>query len=283
VHETVAPPLAATTSAYAPIRRDVELPKRPPQAETCVKFGDYIAGEAAAMDKGSTVQEDMRDRARKAYQQAIDLDPKYLPAYQSLARLYVSMDDFDHAAATFRRALQVEPRNASIWFEMGWTQARHKEWQAAIPSLTRAVDCDPENRHYVNTLGFALACTGQYQASLACFCRHNSEAVAHFQLARLLHYLKQDDQARSCLQAALSRDPNLEAAQALLSQLTAPAPPVRTVGYLEEVPEGAEIQSSAAPPPEMTMPPQYQAPRQPARGMILPPPPGGNWQTGPGR
>jgi len=211
--------------------------------------GDWAAGEARARPKGSTEQEQMRDTARKSFQQAMTINPTYLPAYRSLAKLYVEMDDYEHAVATYHKALRLQPRNGALWFDLGMCHARYKAWPAALDALNRAHDCDPENRQYLNTLGHALARTGRYQDSLNCFVRsYGNEAMAHYQLARMLHHLGQNDQARQCLQAALQRDPNLEPA----------APPSR-----ELLREGIAPQPSAA-------------------RVILPPPPSsGNWQTGP--
>jgi tetratricopeptide (TPR) repeat protein len=280
LRETAPPPLAYTTSAYAPMNPTTpNTPKRTPQAASCVAGGDYIAGEAAALDKGSAAQEAMFDKARKAYAQAISIDPNCVSAYQSLARLYVQMDDFDHATATYRRALQIEPRNGAIWFALGWTQARHKEWPAAIDALSHAVEYDRENRQYVNTLAFALACTGQYQASLACFSRQYNEAVSQYQLARMLHHLQQYDQCRQYLQSALQKDPNLEPARALLAQLGAPTPvgAVRTISYTEDLPPDFEQRQQGSAPQPAELPQQTT----PARRILLPPPTG-DWQN-PGR
>src|SRR5579864_4578138 len=88
VRETPPPPLASGTP-YAPSRLDG--PKRQPLASTCVEAGNFFAGEAKAMDKGSTAQEQMRNKARLAFQQAISINPKYIPAYRNLGHLYIDM------------------------------------------------------------------------------------------------------------------------------------------------------------------------------------------------
>ena len=116
MRETPPPPLA-TRSAYAPSRVEAEVPKRTPQPVTCVSLGDWAAGEARVRQKGSTEQEQLRDTARKSFQQAMSINPTYLPAYRSLAHLYVEMDDYEHAVATYRKALRLQPRNAAVWLD----------------------------------------------------------------------------------------------------------------------------------------------------------------------
>ena len=229
LRETPPPPLASG-SPYSP-HRELDGPKRQPLASTCVQGGNYLAGEANSLENGSTAQEQMRDKARRAFQQAIGIDPKCVPAYQNLGHLYVDMGDFDHAVATYQTALKIQPRNGSVWFDLGMCQARHKDWSTALDSLRKAVDCEPENRQYINTLGFALARAGRPQESLTWLIRSTgSEAMAQYQLARMLQHLGQTDQARQCLEASLRLDPHMEQAQAMMVQLTAG---VRPVGYTE--------------------------------------------------
>src|SRR5207249_11722910 len=78
---------------------------------------------------------------------------------------------------------------------------------------------DPSNRTYVKNLGFSLAKNGRYDDSLACFMRIMEEGQARYNLARLLHYEKQDDLSRLQIQMALQANPKLTAAQSLLAQL----------------------------------------------------------------
>jgi hypothetical protein len=60
----------------ADIKKERELPPLPPTAKQCVAWGDFAAGEAKFMTASSVQANDARDRARKAYQQAIKIDPK---------------------------------------------------------------------------------------------------------------------------------------------------------------------------------------------------------------
>jgi tetratricopeptide (TPR) repeat protein len=273
--ETPPPPLASG-SPYAP-SRGAELPKREPRASTCAAAGDWMAGEAAALEKDTREQEQRRNIARKAYEQAIAINPNYIPAYQNLAHLYIEMCDYERAVATYQKALHLQPRNGSLWFDLGMCQARRKDWPAALQSLQRAVDCDPENRQYLNTLGFAFARVGRFQDSLNCFMRSwGNEAMAQYQLARMLQHLGQMEQCGQCLQQALRLDPNFDKARTLLSQIENPAPTeVRPVGYTGAEPAGPDAQPVTAGQPDEV--PQELTPettQQPARRFILPPPPG---------
>jgi Tfp pilus assembly protein PilF len=272
-YQTAPPPLA--------VKQEKPEPKRPPMPETCVAAGEFFAKESAAQENGSTAQEEMREKARKAFQQALSLDPKCLPAYCSLAQLYTTMADHDHAISTYQKAIKLAPNEASLHFELGMCQARKKDWPSALESLQKAVDLDPENRPYVNTLGHALARAGRFQDSLACFRRIHGPGMAHYQLARMLFHLQQPEMGRRELELALQSDPDLEPARKLLAQNQPgrPTQDVQQADYqeapareaaqpLQGKPFPVEVKPQAAP-----ASPRIQIKKPAPAGRILPPPP----------
>lgn len=215
------PPLPGPTDDMVPQR---QLTSRQPKAKTCVAIGQLKESEAEAPQRAPNECEALREQALKAYQQALQLDPKNLQAAQALARLYSTRGDADKALATYQKALKAHPKEPAIWFEAGMCHARKKDWEPAIRSLRKAVELDPENRQCAHILGYTLACAGQYDESLACFQRTDGEAMAHFNLARMLHRMERFDLSRQQLQLALQKDPQLTAAQAMLAHYEGQAP-----------------------------------------------------------
>src|SRR5437879_3369346 len=70
----VLPPQVATTGPVTPppgavIKKEVDLPKRPPRPATCVAKANYHAAEAEALTPGSADADNQRNLARVAYQQ----------------------------------------------------------------------------------------------------------------------------------------------------------------------------------------------------------------------
>jgi len=210
-------------SASAEAGKDDNLPKRQPHPSTCVTLGNNSEREANSPGKSPAEQEQLREQARLAYQQALNIDPSYLQASLSLARLYETMGDHGRAVATYQNALKAHPREASVYHELGLCHARQKEWEPALGNLGRAHQLDPENRQYANSLGFCLARAGRYDDSLALFRETLGEAKAHFELARMLHHLGQDDVCRQQLRIALQVDPGLTPAQQMLGELNGPS------------------------------------------------------------
>jgi tetratricopeptide (TPR) repeat protein len=234
-----APSLTTTTTMRVtadgtPIKPVAELPKRQPKPETCVAYATFRAAEAKAADCPPLDRQQFREQARLAYQQALQIDPKHVPAYLGLARLYADEDDQSHALETYQKGLKAVPKEAALWYELGLYQGRRKEWGPALESLGKAAELQPESAQYSNALGYGLARVGQYDEALACFQRVNGEGRAHYKLARMLQHLGENDLARRHLELALEKDPRLADAQSLLRELDGQG--VKPAGYTEGQP-----------------------------------------------
>jgi tetratricopeptide (TPR) repeat protein len=223
-------PLASNTPP--PIRsesRKDNAPDRKPQASTCVAFGDFHF--KAATDGGHTaIQKDqILDQARKAYQQALKLDPKCVPAYRGLARTYEQLGDHDRIVATYQSGLKANSGEPTLWFELGMYHARKKQWQPAVENLQKAAELDSENRTYGDMLAYTLARAGRYDESYECFKKTVGEARAHYNVARMLCHVKETELAREHLKLALKANPDLAPARQVLAELDAPGASKPTV------------------------------------------------------
>lgn len=197
------------------------LAKRQPQPATCVALGDLHEKAATEPGRSPAEQEELRNKARLSYQQALQISPQDLPALMALARLYNSEDDFERAVATFERAVAAHPKNPAPRYELGMCQARRKNWDAALQSLQKAVELDPENRAYRHTYGLCLARAQRYDESFAVLTKLDGPAAAHYDLARMLHHLGQDEASKEHLRLALAQKPDHFGAQQLLLTLQA--------------------------------------------------------------
>ncbi|MGE3809152.1 MAG: tetratricopeptide repeat protein [Gemmataceae bacterium] len=193
--------------------------KRVPKATTCVAYADLRASLSNEPNCEGVERDMVRDEARRAYQQAVKLDPQCLPAYLGLGRHYQAMEKYDNAVETYQRGLHNMPREKQLWFEMGMCQARHKEWDPALDSLRMATQLDPENPVYNNMLGFCLARAGRYDECLTLFTRTQGEAKAHYNLARMLQHVNRPAECKHHLRLAMQADPQLTAAREMLVAL----------------------------------------------------------------
>ena len=118
----------------------------PPQV--WVSCGDFKAGEASAADVPPDRQQHIRDLARADYEQALKIDPKYVPAYQGLARLYMAMHDTPLAIDTYQKALKIAPRDACSLVRVGHVPQFAEELWAG-PGLFEASRADRSGQSLV--------------------------------------------------------------------------------------------------------------------------------------
>ena len=198
--------------------------KRSLQAVTFVAGGEMLEHDAEEKGVDPSRQMNLYDEARQAYQQALRIDPKHLPAYTALARVYMKMNHYDKALETYNQAAEKFPREFSLWVEMGMCYCRTKQWDLAVLSFKKALESDPENRQVTQTLGFCLARAGRIQESLEALQQVMPPAQAHYQIGRMLHHVQRDDLCREELRQAVRLDPEFVPAQALLASLDGPPP-----------------------------------------------------------
>jgi tetratricopeptide (TPR) repeat protein len=256
-------------------------PRKAPTATMCVAAGDYFMNNARNLASAPALQEKEYDKARKEYQQAIHLDPKLMPAYEGLANLYLTLDDFDHALATYKKALQITPTNHAFWNEMGMCYCRKKDWNKGVECLSKAVELDPENRKYVKDLGYTLAHMGRYDASLKVFATVQPVALAHYELARMLMQTQQVDLCRQHLQLALQENPKLEEARTMLVSINAGLAQASAEADIQQASYQEPINPSRSPylsgrqgqQPSTTGFAEAPPAPEPAEPALLPPPP----------
>jgi tetratricopeptide (TPR) repeat protein len=214
---SVQPPPAAPPQV---VEKAKDLPKHPPKhAETCIALGNYFATGADSVPQGSAQQERLYEQARREYEQALSVDPNCLGAFHALGQLHVKMGDLDGAVKWYRKGLEKQPKEASLWLSLGMCHARRKDWGPAVEALRQAADLDPETKQNWNMLGCCLARSGHPDEALAALRKGGNEARAQYNLAKMLHHMSQDAEARQHLQAAVQADPRFEPAQRMLAQL----------------------------------------------------------------
>jgi Tfp pilus assembly protein PilF len=225
------------------IKKASSKPKDLPPS-VLVSYGNFEAGEAFAAGTAPDRQQQLCDSAREDYQKALKSDPKCLPAYQGLARLYTHMHDLPLAVETYRKALKLAPNDASLWFELGLCHNYQKNLAPALECLERATQIDPGNRSYTNALGVILAESGRYNESLKCFARSGGEAMGYYRLAKTLDRLQKPELSRRYLEVAVQKDPNL-------------APSIQQASYQP----AADAEPSAPPAQEVSPEPSAPAPQ----------------------
>src|SRR5437763_8981115 len=78
-HQTTSLPPGAAP-ALAEVSKEKPLPKREPQPSTLVSYGNLYERTSAEPKYSPAERDQLRDQARRSYQQALKIDPKNGPA-----------------------------------------------------------------------------------------------------------------------------------------------------------------------------------------------------------
>jgi tetratricopeptide (TPR) repeat protein len=103
-------------------------------------------------------------------QRAIELNPKYAPAFNSLGNILCDQKKMDEAIAAYRKAIEINGKNAKAHENLGMALAKQKKLPEAIAALRKAIDLDPKFAKAYNDLGFVL-CEElrEYDKAIECF------------------------------------------------------------------------------------------------------------------
>lgn len=203
------------------ISKAKEGTKRKPQPATLVTLAK-VREEQAETTVETEGQVRLRDEARQLYQEAIKVDPKHMPAYSGLTRVYLRLNEPERAIETCTKAIKQDPKNGAGYIELAMCHNARKDWEQAIKALNKALELDPENRQYLQTLGFTQARAGRFDESVATLSKGYGPAHAHFTVARMLRHMNQLDHCKDQLRRALQADPNHQASRDMLTALETP-------------------------------------------------------------
>jgi tetratricopeptide (TPR) repeat protein len=107
------------------------------------------------------------EKAIPSYQRAIRYDPRLLPAYIGLGRVYVGMADYQEGIDTFIAAREAFPDNPDLPFIAGKAAILKRDPGMAVEYLSEAVRLDSLNLYYRNDLASAYMLAGRKMDAIA--------------------------------------------------------------------------------------------------------------------
>lgn len=96
------------------------------------------------------------DSARRNYEKAVKLNPKYSEAINNLGTFWYARKNFKRAIALYRKALEVAPKSASIYSNLGTAYFARKRYKEAIETYQIALQLDPEVFEHRSSAGVLL-------------------------------------------------------------------------------------------------------------------------------
>jgi len=160
-------------------------------------------------------------RSIEFFQQAIDKDPNYAPAYVALAASYMNLVEFGEppidsylkSEAAARKAVELDASSSQAHATLAWSLIYyHHDWETAERSLLRAVELNPSNIYARTLYAKYLAALGRFdeareQAERA----RQSDPVslaANVVVAQVAFYERKYDAALGQLAKTLEMDQN---------------------------------------------------------------------------
>jgi len=96
------------------------------------------------------------DAAKKRYQKAIKLNPKYPEAINNLGTVFYAQKRYGKATKFYKRALKLSPESASIYSNLGTACFARKKYKEAMEAYDTALRLDPEIFEHRSTYGVLL-------------------------------------------------------------------------------------------------------------------------------
>jgi arylsulfatase A-like enzyme/Flp pilus assembly protein TadD len=119
------------------------------------------------------------DRAKKALEQALSLDPRYPLTQYNYGKLYewFGMKNQDRRAfgrslESYKKAIELDPEFADAYIGLGVVYLRSGEFAGGIYCLEKALEIQPDSPLAVYNLGLAYLNSGNRSKALQCFTRY---------------------------------------------------------------------------------------------------------------
>ncbi len=96
------------------------------------------------------------DRARKQYERAVKINPKYSEAINNLGTVYYAQKSYRRAINQYKKALKENPNSASIFSNLGTAHFARKKYKEAFEAYQQALALDPEVFEHRSSHGVLL-------------------------------------------------------------------------------------------------------------------------------
>ncbi|MDM8520691.1 tetratricopeptide repeat protein [Anaerolineales bacterium HSG6] len=152
------------------------------------------------------------DKAIAAYNEAIELDPKYRYPYQSILKIYLEQERLFDARSVLSRAIKADITSASFYGNLGDLYHQHKQYEDAIIAYQKAIEIDPDYDNAYHGLATIYSVRREYQRAKTYYQKaHDLEpnvSVYLIGLAGISRHLGQLEQAEQYITTARTKSPD---------------------------------------------------------------------------
>jgi len=96
------------------------------------------------------------DTARRYYEQAVKLNPRYAEAINNIGTVYYAQKSYRRAISQYKKALKISPNSASIYSNLGTAYFARKNYKEASIAYAKALELDPDVFEHRSSFGVLL-------------------------------------------------------------------------------------------------------------------------------
>jgi len=172
----------------------------------------FIQGNYYLNSTGRGAGDEGRLKARKCFQQAIDLDPNFAPAYIGLAESHVLLlqgqpEDLVLAKKAAEKVLELDPNSSDAYGVLALIKWNSWDWSGAEDDSRRALMLNPNNADAHDSIAAVLSVTGRLDDGLREFQIAQELDPNHDHLADALYQRGQLDAAIEIRLKIAKQDP----------------------------------------------------------------------------
>ncbi len=130
--------------------------------------------------------------ARKSYEKAVKLDPKYSDAINNIGTVYYAEKKYRSAISRYKKSLAIKEDSASVWGNLGTAYYARGKFDDMFNAYKRALELDPLVFEHRNSVGVVLQ-----ERTVA------DRARYHYELARMYAHTGQTELALQYLRKSL--------------------------------------------------------------------------------
>lgn len=112
-------------------------------------------------------KQDENDQAISAYDQAIELSPKFSEAFNSRGLVKTTLENYEDAILDFDEAIRLDSDFAEVFYNRGNANSSLKEYEKAIADYDEAIRLMPDFAGSYNHRGVSKNALGQHQEAIA--------------------------------------------------------------------------------------------------------------------
>ena len=131
-------------------------------------------------------------RATAYFEQAIIMDPGFVPARLNLVDILRLSRDEIRVEALLLEGISITPNNAALHHSLGLALIRSRQTEAGLEELRKASDLEPTEQRYVYVLGVALNSLGQQDGALILLEKAFQEFPTHYDIGWALATILRD-------------------------------------------------------------------------------------------